>query len=181
MPKFFEALDDKLIRFIQSQHMFFVATAPDDGKINLSPKGLDSLLIESSSQLVWLNLTGSGNETAAHVYENKRMTIMFCSFDKQPLILRVYGKADLIYPRHADFAQLCQSFPAFPGIRQFFRLKIELIQTSCGFAVPYYEFRGERETLVNRGNQLTQAEVTQYWQEHNQQSLDGQPTGILED
>ena len=141
-------LSKKLIDFIRAQHMFFVGTAGAEGAVNVSPKGLDSLRIISPTEVVWLNLTGSGNESAAHVLENQRMTLMFCSFDKQPLILRLYGKAEVIHPRDTDWQSLSDLFPPHPGARQVFRLRVSLVQTSCGYAVPHYAFKAERHTLT---------------------------------
>ncbi|PID64269.1 MAG: pyridoxamine 5'-phosphate oxidase [Gammaproteobacteria bacterium] len=137
MAKQFPALDDKHIQFIEQQKLFFVATAADQGYVNVSPKGLDSLRIINKHTVAWLNLTGSGNESAAHILQNPRMTLMFCSFDKQPLILRLYGTATAIHPKDSDWPQYDGLFPDYRGARQIFLLSIELVQTSCGFAVPY--------------------------------------------
>lgn len=180
MAEFFDALSDDHISFIQQQHLFFVGTAGTEGRINVSPKGMDSFRVLGSNEVVWLNLTGSGNETAAHVLDNPRMTVMFCSFDKQPLILRLYGQATLIYPRDESFDQFHELFDRQPGTRQFFRMTVDSVQTSCGFAVPLYELSGERETLKkwaeNKGDEGIQA----YWTEKNQVSIDGKSTGIEE-
>ena len=147
----FESLNAKHCDFIAAQKLFFVATAGAEGRVNLSPKGLDSLRIKTGSNgesvVRWLNLTGSGNETAAHVLENGRMTIMFCSFDKQPLILRVYGDAQMISEGDDLWSQAIADFPDYVGARQIFDLQVDLVQTSCGYAVPFYDFVGERETL----------------------------------
>ena len=113
MSKFYTELDGKLQEFIADQKIFFVGTDDTDGRVNVSPKGLDSLKILNANQLIWLNLTGSGNETAAHVLEQPRMTLMFCSFEGKPLILRVYGKARSIHPRslsdlaHENIKSIC--------------------------------------------------------------------------
>ena len=181
MAEQFFALTPEQIEFIERQHLFFVGTAGAEGKINVSPKGMDSLRVISPDEVVWLNLTGSGNETAAHVIENNRMTIMFCSFEKQPLILRLYGTADIIYPRHVrKFEEYSALFNRQPGTRQFFEFKMDMAQTSCGFAVPLFELTGERDTLakwaVNKGTDG----LEQYWADRNQTSLDGKPTNILE-
>jgi predicted pyridoxine 5'-phosphate oxidase superfamily flavin-nucleotide-binding protein len=134
MAERFDSLSEKLIEFIGKQHMFFVGTAAAEGTVNVSPKGMDSFRILSPTKAAWLNLTGSGNETAAHILENSRMTIMFCSFDKQPLILRVYGQATTVHPRDEQWAELSAFFPEYTGARQIFSLDIELVQTSCGYA-----------------------------------------------
>lgn len=178
MAKIFDALTAEHIEFIQKQHMFFVATAGAEGRVNLSPKGLDSLRIASSTMLHWLNLTGSGNETAAHVLENQRMTLMLCSFDKAPLILRIYGTARMTQPRDADWPELIAQFPQHQAARQVFSLDIDMVQTSCGYAVPYYDFIGERNTLSNWANKRNTIDLQEYWQTKNARSLDGKETGI---
>ncbi|MEO0369722.1 MAG: pyridoxamine 5'-phosphate oxidase family protein, partial [Pseudomonadota bacterium] len=157
---------------------FFVATAGAEGRVNLSPKGLESLHIDNAAQISWLNLTGSGNETAAHVLENKRMTMMFCSFGKQPLILRVYGDARMISLGDQDWPAAIAKFPEYAGARQVFELNIDLVQTSCGYAVPYYDFTGERETLDKWAAKKTSQEILDYQQEKNRTSLDNKPTGL---
>ena len=181
MAEQFDQLSQKLIDFVNRQHMFFVGTAGVEGKINVSPKGMDTLRVLNPHEIVWLNLTGSGNETAAHVLENRRMTVMLCSFDKEPLILRIYGTAEIIHPRDADdWAEYSTLFNQQPGARQYFKLNIDMVQTSCGFAVPHYEMTGERETLakwaLNKGDNLRD-----YWEEKNQLSLDGKSTRILDE
>ena len=181
MSDLFESLTSDHIEFIEAQHLFFVGTAGTEGKINVSPKGMDSLRVISPNELVWLNLTGSGNETAAHVVENNRMTIMFCSFEKQPLILRLYGTAEIVYPRDTEkFERYATMFNHQPGTRQFFELKMELAQTSCGFAVPLFELSGERDTLAKWAVKKGDDGISQYWADRNQTSLDGKPTKILE-
>lgn len=181
MGKQFESLTDDHIEFIESQKLFFVGTAADDGLVNVSPKGMDSLRVINQSMVSWLNLTGSGNETAAHLRENNRMTILFCSFDKTPLILRVYGHASTLHPRDARWESEIQRFPSYTGARQIFELAVDLVQTSCGFAVPYYEFTGERATLKKWADNKTRTGVEAYWRERNTQSLDGRETGIVDE
>lgn len=178
MAEKFEQLAAKHVKFIERQHLYFVGSAGADGFVNVSPKGMDSLRILNSNRLIWLNLTGSGNETAAHVLENGRMTVMFCSFEKQPLILRVYGSARVIHPKNSEWGELISHFPDYTGARQIFDLKIGLVQTSCGFAVPYYEFTGERDTLVKWADNRTRSGVEEYWLESNTLSLNGKDTGI---
>ena len=173
----FEALTDKHIEFINKQKMYFVSTAGAQGRVNLSPKGLDSLRVINNKSVIWLNLTGSGNETAAHVLENQRMTIMFCSFDKQPIILRLYGLASMIKPEDDRWAELIALFPEHLGARQIFDLSIDLVQRSCGYAVPYYDFVEERPTLLDWSNKKTDDEMEAYWSEVNALSLDGKETG----
>ena len=139
MAEKFAALEDKHVDFIRKQHMFFVGTAGSEGYVNVSPKGMDSFRIASPTRVVWLNLTGSGNESAAHVLENGRMTVMFCSFDKQPLIMRLYGRACATHPADEGWSGLAKLFPEHAGARQIFELELDLVQTSCGYAVPRYE------------------------------------------
>jgi len=181
MAEQFAALLPQHSKFIMEQHLFFVGSAGAEGLVNVSPKGMDCLRIINPNRLIWLNLTGSGNETAAHVLENSRMTIMFCSFDRQPLILRVYGKAEVVYPRHKNWAALLEHFPHYTGARQIFDLNVDIVQTSCGFAVPFYDFAGERNTLTNWADKRGVEGVKEYWAEKNRLSLNGKSTGILED
>ena len=179
MTDLFASLSEEHIGFIGRQPLFFVGTAGAEGRINVSPKGLDTLRVIDAGKIVWLNLTGSGNETAAHVLENSRMTLMFCSFDKQPLILRVYGQAAMVYPRdESKFAQYSALFGNRPGTRQFFELDIDLVQTSCGFGVPRFELESERPTLAKWAAGKGEEGILQYWSDKNQISIDGKPTGI---
>ena len=178
MAEKFTALDDRHIAFIKQQHLFFVGTAGAEGFINVSPKGMDSFRILDKNRVAWLNLTGSGNETAAHILENSRMTVMFCSFDKQPLILRLYGQAKLNYPKDLRWPELAELFPAYTGARQIFELDLDLVQTSCGYAVPEYELIAERQTLTKWANKKGEQGVRRYWQDNNTKSLDGKDTGI---
>tara|TARA_B100000959_G_scaffold271435_1_gene319576 strand:- start:376 stop:918 length:543 start_codon:yes stop_codon:yes gene_type:complete len=180
MAEKFDALNEQHIDFIQQQHMFFVGTAAAEGTVNLSPKGMDSLRVIDGSTVAWLNLTGSGNETAAHLLRNNRMTLMFCSFEKQPLILRIYGAAEAVHPRDEKWEKYQQSFPDFVGTRQFYEIRIDLVQTACGYAVPFYEFKGERSTLTKWADKKGRSGVEDYWRESNQISLDGYETDILD-
>ncbi|MDT8429761.1 MAG: pyridoxamine 5'-phosphate oxidase family protein [Pseudomonadales bacterium] len=174
----FDSLSEEHIGFIRRQAIYFIGTAAADGFVNVSPKGMDTFRVLDATRIAWLNLTGSGNETAAHVLENPRMTVMFCAFEKQPLILRLYGQARVIHPRDEDWQQQLEHFPVQAGARQIFELSLEMVQTSCGFAVPCYDFVGMRPTLdkwaVNKGQQG----IEQYWLEKNTTSLNGKPTGI---
>lgn len=178
MGERFKALTDEHIEFIKHQKLFFVGTAGEDSLINVSPKGMDSFRVLSHSQIMWLNLTGSGNETAAHVLDNGRMTVMFCSFDKQPVIMRLYGTARVIHAWDKEWPERIVQFPDYTGARQIFVQDVMMVQTSCGFAVPYYDYKGDRPTLdkwaLNKGREGIQ----QYWKDKNTLSLDGKPTGI---
>lgn len=176
----FAALEDKHVKFIQAQKIYFVATAAAEGRINLSPKGMDSLRVLGPDRLVWLNLTGSGNETAAHLLENPRMTVMFCAFEGSPLILRTYGTARNVRPGAADWDELAALFPAMAGRRQIFDLSIDLVLASCGMGVPVMNFqegRGEK-MLEPWCAQLGEEGVADYQQRKNRVSLDGKPTDI---
>lgn len=178
MGEKFKALTDDHIDFIAQQKIFFIGTAGEDSLINVSPKGMDSFRVISHSRVMWLNLTGSGNETAAHVLENGRMTVMFCSFEKQPVIMRLYGTASVVHPRDPAWSELIGQFPDYTGARQIFIQDVSMVQTSCGFAVPYYEYKGDRPTLdkwaLNKGREG----IEQYWKDKNTRSLDGKPTGM---
>ena len=181
MAKQFTALDADHTGLIAAQQMFFVATAAPDGRVNLSPKGMDSLRVLGPNRLIWLNLTGSGNETAGHLRLDPRMTMMWCSFGTRPVILRAYGTARAVHPRDADWSDLIARFGPSPGARQIYDLNIDLVQTSCGFAVPRYEHLGPRETLRQWAETQGEGGVERYWQERNQRTIDGFPTGILGD
>ena len=178
MSTHFESISDKLITFIQQQQMFFVATADSDSRVNVSPKGADTFRVLGPNRVVWLNLTGSGNETAAHLLNDNRITIMFCSFSGKPIILRLYGKARAIHPRDSDWPELCALFDANVGARQIFDVDIDLVQTSCGYQVPLFQFEGERENLDRWVEHKGEAGIQDYWQDANQLSIDGKPTGI---
>ena len=175
----FSELEEKHIQFIQCQHLFFVGTAGHEGSVNLSPKGMDSLWVKNKNEVVWLNFTGSGNETAAHIADCNRMTIMFCSFDKQPLIMRLYGQAEIIHPHDDAWQKYVSAYGAPVGARQFFRLEIDRVITSCGYAVPYYDFKEDRQTLSKWSEKKGKVGIQSYWDDNNQRSLDGLTTHIL--
>jgi hypothetical protein len=180
MGQRFEALSEKHIGFIGEQKIFFVGTATADSRVNVSPKGMDSLRVLGANRVAWLNLTGSGNETAAHVQQSPRMTIMFCAFDGAPLILRLYGTARTVHHGDAEWEELFGLFSPLPGARQIFDVAIDLVQTSCGFGVPFFDYLGERETLSDWAVKKGDAGIRQYWADKNQTSLDGTPTHIIE-
>ena len=177
MSKLITAIDEKTKKFIESQRMFFVATAATNGKINLSPKGSDSFRIINSKQVAWLNLTGSGNETAAHILENNRMTIMMCAFEGKPNIMRIYGSAKAIYEQDPEWEQFSSLFEENTGSRQIFLVDIDHIQHSCGMAVPLYDFVDQRDLLDIYHDKKGREKVKEYWKEKNMVSLDGLPTG----
>jgi hypothetical protein len=181
MAKFYPELNNALRNFIGEQKIFFTATAPTEGHINLSPKGMNTFRCLDDKTVAYLDLTGSGNETAAHLNENGRMTFMFCSFSKEPKILRLYGLGRVINQRDAAWSELYGLFDPLPGVRQIFVMDIEMVQTSCGFGVPLYEFQGERETLCRFAESKGTEGLEKYRQEKNQVSIDGLPTGLLVD
>ena len=175
-------LNQTYIDFINEQQLFFVATADTDGYVNVSPKGLDSLRIVNNKELLWLSVSGSGNETAAHVQATGRMTLMFCAFAGKPLILRVYGNATVYHPRDAEWQELTQSFPDYPGTRNIFKLDIELVTTSCGTGVPEMQVvrtRADTDLLPWYGT-LGSEGMEKFWRKKNLQSLNGKPTGIFD-
>lgn len=165
--------------FIERQKIYFVATAAAAGRINLSPKGMDSFRVINKNKIVWLNLTGSGNETAAHLLRDDRMTIMFCSFEKNPLILRLYGNATIFHSRDAQYDEYLALFDEYVGARQIIEMDVDLVQTSCGFAVPFMDFKEERTTLKVSAEKKGRAKIEEYWKEKNTKSIDGFETNIL--
>ena len=173
-------ISDKIKDFILKQKIFFVATATSDSRINLSPKGMDSLRVINDNRVVWLNVTGSGNETAAHVQDNPRMTIMFTAFEGSPMILRLYGKAKAIHTRDSQWEDLYSLFPPLPGARQIFDLDVDLVQTSCGMGTPYFDYVADREHLNEWATGKGNEKIRQYWVDKNQLSIDGIETHILE-
>jgi len=179
MAKQFAQIDAKLQAFIEQQKVFFVGTAATTGRVNISPKGMDALRVLAPNRVVWLNVTGSGNETAAHIAETNRMTIMFCAFDHAPTILRLYGTAQAVYPRDAAWSELIEHFPPLPGTRQLFDLSVDLIQTSCGMAVPLYDYQGDRELLNQWAKNKGPAGLEDYQRQKNLTSIDGLPTHLF--
>lgn len=173
-------LSDKLKKFVEDQKIFFVGTAAADGRVNISPKGMDSLKVLGKNRVVWLNVTGSGNETSAHVQENSRMTLMFAAFEGKPVILRLYGDAKVVHKTDPEWKELFAMFDPLPGARQIFDLSISLVQTSCGMAVPFFGYVGEREQLNDWATKKGDQGIREYWNDKNQVSLDGKPTHIME-
>ena len=175
----FPKLDERLQRFIEDQHIFFVGTAAVTGQVNVSPKGMDSLAVLGPNRIVWRNMTGSGNETAGHLRQVNRMTLMWCSFTLKPMILRCYGSARTLHPRDAEFDTLNALFPALDGARQIYDMGIDIAQTSCGFAVPFLDNPRPRDTLVKWTEDRGPEGVKTYWADRNQTTIDGMPTGII--
>ena len=176
----FESINEKHQAFIEKQKMFVIGSAGAEGLINVSPKGMDSLKILDEKTVIWLNYTGSGNETSAHVQENGRMTIMFNSYDKTPMILKLYGQAEVFHSADEAWEDLIAYFPKTDGARQIFKLHVELLLTSCGFAVPKYEFIEERKTLEKWAEKEGEKGIQKYWSENNRETLEGTKTNVME-
>ncbi len=181
MAKFFTELNESQRAFIAGQRIFFHSSAPNKGRINLSPKGLDTFRVLSDKRVGYLDLTGSECETAAHLAENGRLTIMFCSFEGNPLILRLYGTGRVVHPRDDEWQELHPFFPTLPGERQIVVLEIESIMTTCGFAVPLFDYRGNRDQLTEFTCKMGDERMDNYRHERNQVSIDGLPTYLFED
>ena len=173
-------ISERQIGFIREQKLFFVATAPPDGRVNCSPKGMDTLKVLSPNEVLWVNLTGSGNETAAHLLEASRMTLLFCAFEGPPLILRLYGSARSYQEGDAFWDAHIHEFSDFKGSRQLIHLQVDLVQASCGFGVPLMDFIGERDMLEPWARELGPEGLAAYRMKKNRLSLDGRDTGLRE-
>ena len=180
MGKTLDSITPELREFIERQKMFFVATAPLSAAqhINLSPKGLDCFRVLSAKRVGYLDLTGSGNETSAHIEENGRITFMFCAFEGKPMILRLYGRGRTVLPSSSEWSELAKAFPTFPGVRQIMVAEIERAMTSCGFAVPRYEFTKHRTELIKYAEKKGPEGLARYQREKNAVSIDGIPTTL---
>ncbi|NCO87347.1 MAG: pyridoxamine 5'-phosphate oxidase family protein [Rhodobacterales bacterium] len=180
MAKQFPAIEAAHADFIAAQHIFFVGTAAATGQVNVSPKGMDSLRVLGPNRVIWRNLTGSGNETAGHLRLVNRMTLMWCSFDARPLILRLYGSARTLHAGEAGFASLDAQFTPDPGARQIYDMAVDIVQTSCGYAVPFYDHTGPRDTLTRwaEDKDRTEGGIARYWEERNRSTIDGFDTGL---
>ena len=180
MGKTYNKLTDKLIDFIKAQKMFFVATAPrsDDGHVNVSPKGYDSLVVIDEETVAWLDLGGSGIETMAHLKENGRITIMFCAFEGPANIVRLYGKGEAVQFDDPRFPDLLKLFPAFEKARAIVTVKLDRVSDSCGWGVPFYDFKGERDQLKRTWDHAYEKHgdaVDEKFFESNAESIDGLP------
>lgn len=180
MGKQYTELSSKHIDFIAQQKLFFVGTAAAEGKVNISPKGGDSFRVLNANQVVWHNLTGSGNETSAHIQLLPRMTIMFCAFEGAPLILRLYGSAKVIHQADPEWQQYITLFPESVASRQLYLLDIDMVQTSCGMSVPFFAYEDDRQQLAAWSEKQGKEGIEAYWLKKNQTSLDGFETNILE-
>jgi hypothetical protein len=175
MGKVLDELSDDLAAFIRAQHVFFVATAPlsRDGHVNLSPKGLDTFRILSPKRVAYADMTGSGNETSAHLAENARITLMFCAFDQKPNILRLYGQGRTILRTDPQWNQFGSAFESRLGLRQMIVIDIKRVMTSCGFGVPLMQFLEERRLLDEWAQQKGREGLQNYRREKNTRSIDG--------
>jgi len=180
MAQQFHELSHSHTEFIAAQKIFFVATATADSRVNVSPKGMDALRVLGPNRVVWLNLTGSSNETAAHVQQQPRMTLMFCAFEGSPLILRLYGTARVIHRADPEWSSMFALFSPLPGARQIFDLTVDRVQTSCGFGVPLYSYGGDRDTLTAWAAKKGEEGLRQYRRDKNGTTIDGLPTHIAE-
>lgn len=178
MSAFFPALRDDHIALINDQSIFFVGTAPlaADGHVSVSPKGYDTFRVIDSSTVAYLDLTGSGAETAAHLAENGRITVMVCSFGAKPLILRMYGRGETVLVGEARYAELAARFDDLPGARAVVVISIDQVQTSCGYAVPRMEVIEERPRLIDWANAKDADELNAYRVLKNSTSIDGLPS-----
>ena len=181
MAKQFEKLNEIHRKFIARQHVFFTASATKDSRINISPREAGALRIFDDNTIIYMDKTGSGNETSAHLLADGRLTIMFCSFSGPPMILRLYGTGDSIGWETEEFRKLATEL--YPdgtplGARKIVRLKFDLVQTSCGYGVPMFDYQEDRPTLDNWAERKGEDGIRDYWQEKNLKSMDGLPTGL---
>ncbi len=163
---------------ISKSPMFFVATAAPEGRVNVSPKGRDSLRVLGPNRIIWFNLTGSGNETAGHILQSNRMTLMWCSFEDAPLILRTYGTARAVHPGDAAWEDLYGQFDPDPAIRQIFDFNVETVQSSCGTAVPLMDYVEDRDGLAKWAAEKGPEGLHAYREKKNLETIDGYPTGL---
>jgi hypothetical protein len=180
MGQQYSELSPKHIEFIAAQKIYFVSTAADTGTVNLSPKGGDSLRVINATTIAWLNHTGSGNESAAHVLLNPRMTVMFCAFEGSPLILRAYGSAKVLHKGDVEWDEYIKLFPQSIASRQVFLLDIATVQSSCGMSVPYFSYESDRNDLAKWSEKQEKEGIEKYWVKKNQQSIDGFDSEIVE-
>lgn len=177
MSEALSEISDDVAEFIRSQRMFFVATAPSslDGHLNLSPKGLDTFSILDPTRVAYLDLTGSGVETVAHLKENGRVVVMFCAFTGEPKIVRIHGRGEVSEPGMEDFDDLCALFPPYQGTRSVIKIEVTRVSTSCGWGVPNYEFGDDREMLLDWAGDKGPEGIAAYQRAKNRRSVDGLP------
>jgi predicted pyridoxine 5'-phosphate oxidase superfamily flavin-nucleotide-binding protein len=179
MAKQFDRMLPEHVTFIQQQRLFFTASAAPDGRVNVSPKGLDTLRVFDETTVAYLDLTGSGNESAAHLRVSPRFTLMFCAFEGAPMILRLYGVGRVLRLGTPEFDARAAHFTVLPGARQIIELQVELVQTSCGFGVPVMTVQEDRTALTRQAEAWGPDGLMDYWQRKNLSSIDGLPTGLL--
>ena len=177
MSKQLESIDAGMAAWIAGQRMFFVSTAPlsADGHINVSPKGGEAFRVLGPLEVAYQDYTGSGAETAAHVRENGRIVIMFCAFDGPPKIVRLHGHGTVLTPEHPKFSELSALFPPNPGTRAIMHITVERVSDSCGYSVPLYDFRSQRDVLDRWAENHGPEKLEAYRAAKNQQSIDGLP------
>ncbi|APO49069.1 pyridoxamine 5'-phosphate oxidase family protein [Bradyrhizobium diazoefficiens] len=183
MGRQFTGIEPEHRAFIERQKIFFVASAPPKGRINVSPKGLSSFRVLGESDVAYLDCTGSGSETRAHLSasEDKRLTIMFCAFDGPPMILRLYGEGRSLMRGTPEYSDLVSEFEDIAGVRQIVRLSVDLVQTSCGMGVPLFDYKQERGSLIRYWTAQGVSNLRKYWGLKNMKSIDGLPTGFVPD
>lgn len=177
MATTFEALNDEITAWIGRQHLYFVATAPSgaDGHVNVSPKGYDCFRILDRSTVAYLDLTGSGAETIAHLRDNGRMTLMFCAFKGKPRIVRLYGEGTVVRPGDARWDELSERFDELPGTRAIIVTSLHRVSSSCGYSVPFMDYAAERPTLSDWADRRGPDGVAAYQATKNLTSIDGLP------
>ncbi|WP_216323895.1 pyridoxamine 5'-phosphate oxidase family protein [Deinococcus aestuarii] len=180
MAKQFDRILPEHAQFIARQHVFFTGSAAPEGRVNISPRGLDTLRVLDDHTVAYLDLTGSGNETAAHLRLSPRLTLMFCAFEGPPLILRLYGTGRTLALGTPEFEARAPAFTLLPGTRQITELRVDLVQTSCGFGVPLLDFREDRTALTRQAEAWGEDGLRDYWGRKNLRSIDGFPTGLLD-
>lgn len=184
MAKQLPALTPVLRQFIERQKIFFVASTAPGARVNLSPKGNECLAVLSDNAVAYLDRTGSGNETAAHMLADGRLTFMFCAFEGPPVILRLYGRGTILRRDSLEFREFVDGHfggRSVPGCRQAVRLDFDLVQTSCGYAVPLMDYLEDRTILDDWASSQTEAELEAYWRLKNERSIDGLPTALFQE
>jgi hypothetical protein len=178
MAKTFEGIDEKLGGFLADQPVFFVATAPSgtEGHVNLSPKGVAGTFTVLDPQTVaYLDITGSGIETVAHLRDNGRIVLMFCAFAGPPRIVRLHGRGTVVLPGDGDWEELAARFPPQPGTRSVIKVVLDRVSDSCGFGVPLMTYENERGQLADWADRKTGEELAEYRARKNATSIDGLP------
>ena len=180
MGQQFPSIEDRHRDFIERQHVFFVASAAPGGRVNVSPKGMHTLRVLGPNEVAYLDVTGSGNETAAHLRAgaDPRLTIMFCAFEGPPQILRLFGQGVSLLRGSAEYDAMLHHFEELPGARQIIRMAVDLVQTSCGMGVPLFDYREDRDALKNWARRQGSEGLRKYWRLKNMRSIDGLPTGF---